>query len=66
LLTLPLADAISQKLTYGYRLALTDSKYLSPTGRANPSGSWSLILQGNPLGIPYIYLPSTLKTICLH
>jgi hypothetical protein len=47
-------------------LASTNPEYLSPACRANPLCSWSLVLQGNPLGILYLYFPSTLKTISLH
>ena len=48
------------------RLASTNPKYFGPACRANPLCSWPPILQGNSLGILYIYLPSTLKTIRLQ
>jgi len=47
-------------------LASTNPEYFSPACRANPLCSWSLVLQGDPLRILYLYFPSTLKTISLH
>ena len=63
LLTPPIADTIGQT---DYRLALTNPKYFSPACGANPLRGWSLVLQGNHLGILYIYLLSALKTIRLQ
>ncbi|MBA7585524.1 hypothetical protein ES708_27508 [subsurface metagenome] len=47
-------------------LALADPEYFCPAGRAHPSRCRPAILQGNLLGIPDIYLASTLEAIRLH
>ena len=46
--------------------SLTNSEYLDPARRADPTRSRPLILQLNTFGIFYLYLLPTLKTIRLH
>lgn len=46
-----------------YRLALTDSEHLGPTGGADSSGRRSAVLKGNMLMVFYGYLGPAFKTI---
>ena len=48
------------------QLALPDPEHLSATYWTNSSGSWSAVLQGHLLWIPYLPFCSALEAIRLH